>query len=141
MMIKYGFILFWIMAMLSTGVCMAGDAAKEKSALDAAEKWLVVVDRGSYGESWEEAADYLQIAIPQKQWEQALKSVRKPLGKRISRKISGKSFRTTLPGAPDGEYVVIQYETSFENKNSALETVTPMLDKDGVWRVAGYYIK
>ncbi len=141
MMIKYGFVLLWIMTVLSTGLCMADDAAKEKSALDAAEKWLVLVDRGSYGESWAEAADYLQIAIPQKQWEQALQSVRKPIGKRISRKVIGKNFSTSLPGAPDGEYVVIQYETSFENKKSAVETVTPMLDKDGAWRVAGYFIK
>jgi hypothetical protein len=43
--------------------------------------------------------------------------------------------------APDGEYVVIQFEASFENKKSAIETVTPMLDKDGNWRVSGYYVK
>jgi len=42
---------------------------------------------------------------------------------------------------PDGDYVIIQFDTSFENKKSAIETVTPMLDKDGVWRVSGYYIK
>jgi ribosomal protein S17E len=40
-----------------------------------------------------------------------------------------------------GEYVVIQFETSFENKKTAVETVTPMMDKDGIWRVSGYYIK
>jgi hypothetical protein len=48
---------------------------------------------------------------------------------------------TTMPGAPDGEYVVIQYQTTFEHKNSAVETVTPMLDNDGQWRVSGYYIR
>jgi ribosomal protein S17E len=37
--------------------------------------------------------------------------------------------------------VIIQYDSSFENKKSAVETVTPMLDKDGKWRVSGYYIK
>ena len=47
----------------------------------------------------------------------------------------------SLPGAPDGEYVVIQYATTFENKKSAIETITPMLDGDGKWRVSGYYIK
>ncbi len=46
-----------------------------------------------------------------------------------------------MPGAPDGEYVVIQYDSSFEHKQAAVETVTPMLDKDGKWRVSGYYIK
>jgi len=28
-----------------------------------------------------------------------------------------------------------------ENKTSTVETITPMLDKDGQWRVSGYYIK
>jgi hypothetical protein len=45
------------------------------------------------------------------------------------------------PGVPDGEYVVIQYEVSYENKKAAVETVTPMLDKDGKWRVAGYFMR
>ena len=52
-----------------------------------------------------------------------------------------RQFCRTVPGAPDGEYVVIQFETSFENKKSAVETVTPMRDKDGRWRVSGYYVK
>ena len=46
-----------------------------------------------------------------------------------------------MPGAPDGRYVVVQYDTVFENKASAVETVTPMADPDGVWRVAGYFIR
>lgn len=68
-------------------------------------------------------------------------AVRKPLGKLISRKVKNKNYTTSLPGAPDGEYVVIQFETSFEKKKSAIETVTPMMDKDRNWRVSGYYIK
>ena len=37
--------------------------------------------------------------------------------------------------------MVIQYETSFERKKHGTETVTPMKDRDGEWRVSGYYIK
>ena len=59
----------------------------------------------------------------------------------VSRKIKSQQYATSLPGAPDGEYVVIQYATTFENKADAVETVTPMLDKDGQWKVSGYYIK
>jgi hypothetical protein len=70
-----------------------------------------------------------------------MQAFRKPLGKTISRKLKNKIYATSLPGAPDGEYVVIQYETTFENKKSAIETITLMLDKDGKWRVSGYYIK
>jgi hypothetical protein len=69
------------------------------------------------------------------------RAVRGPLGNAVSRNLLSRQYTTTLPGAPDGEYVVIQYETSFENKKVAVETVTPMKDADGHWRVSGYYIK
>jgi hypothetical protein len=48
---------------------------------------------------------------------------------------------TELPGAPDGEYVVFQFDTQFEHKRAAVETVTPMRDPDGSWRVSGYFIR
>jgi len=69
------------------------------------------------------------------------KTVRQPLGKVISRRVMSKMPTQTVPGGPDGKYVIIRFKTSFENKKDAIETVTPMLDKDGVWRVSGYYIK
>ena len=72
---------------------------------------------------------------------QSLQAVRKPLGKLITRKVRTKTYRTSLPGAPDGEYVVIEFETSFAQKKTAIETVTPIIDKDGTWRVSGYYIR
>ncbi len=69
-----------------------------------------------------------------------MRGVREPLGKVITRTLKSAEHRTSLPGAPDGDYVVIRFETAFENKQAAIETVTPMLEKDGSWRVAGYYI-
>jgi len=87
------------------------------------------------------AAALFRNAIKPEQWEQSMQAVREPLGKLLSRKVLNKAYKSSLPGAPDGEYVVIQFETSFENKKSAVETVTPMMDKDGIWRVSGYYIK
>lgn len=120
---------------------LASDSTKEADALSAAETWLATVDNGKYAESWKQAAELFRNAVQPQQWEQSMQAVRKPLGKLISRKAKTKAYKTSLPGAPDGEYVVIQFETSFENKKVAIETVTPMMDKDGIWRVSGYYIK
>jgi hypothetical protein len=126
---------------LSGGNAMASDAGKETSAVSAAEKWLATVDAGEYSASWKEAAELFRNAVKPEQWEQSMQAARKPLGKLLSRKVQTKIYKTSLPGAPDGEYVLIQFETSFEDKKTAIETVTPMMDKDGKWRVAGYYIK
>jgi hypothetical protein len=115
--------------------------AAEKEAVNVANAWLALVDEGGYAKSWETAAVYFKSAVTKGQWQASLSAARKPLGKVLSRKVRSKQYATTLPGAPDGEYVVIQYQTSFEAKRSAIETVTPMRDKDGKWRVAGYYIR
>lgn len=113
----------------------------ERAAVTAAEQWLQLVDQKRYGESWSEAATYFQQAVPKEKWTEQLEAVRSPLGAVTSRTLVGAKRVKALPGAPDGDYVVIRFRTSFENKKSATETVTPMMDGDRGWRVSGYYIK
>ena len=133
-----------LLSCLSLVVCsqtLLADEAAEKAAQAAAEEWLALVDQGQYAESWGTAASYFKNAVPEMQWLQSMKAARQPLGKTIARRLKSATSTTSLPGAPDGQYVVIQYVTSFENKASAVETVTPMRDPDKQWRVSGYFIK
>ena len=125
----------------TSGIAIASDQEKEQNAVKAAEAWLQLVDDGNYVQSWSEAASYFKASVSESQWDQSLKAVRDPLGKILTRQVISSQYMTSLPGAPEGEYVVIQFGTSFGNKKTAAETVTPMLDKDGTWRVSGYYIK
>ena len=127
-----------IPCLAATGA-IAGDA--EKEAVKAAEVWLELVDGGEYGDSWAQSAELFRNAVTEEKWQQSLEAVRDPLGGVVSREVKGTQFMTSAPGAPDGEYVVIQFATVFENKKEAVETVTPMKDPDGKWRVSGYYIK
>ena len=111
------------------------------AAVKAAESWLGLVDSGKYAESWKAAASLFKEKVTAEQWEGVVRSARAPLGPVESRVLLTSQFARSLPGAPDGEYVLLRYETSFEKKKSGFETVTPMKDKDGVWRVAGYFIQ
>ena len=113
----------------------------EKQAMATAVSWLALVDDGKFAESWDASADSLKNAVGKDDFVKSLNAVRKPLGSLKSRKVQSAEYRTSLPGAPDGQYVVIQFKTSFEHKESAIETITPMLDKDKNWRVSGYYIR
>jgi Protein of unknown function (DUF4019) len=88
-----------------------------------------------------ESAEYFKTTVPEEKWVQSLTAVRHPLSKKISRKLKSATYKTSLHGAPDGKYFVIQFNTYFEHKKSAIETVTPMMDKDSKWRVSGYFIK
>ena len=129
------------LSLAGLGRTVRGTLADAAAAVTAAEDWLALVDAGKTGESWEEAAALFKRAMTKEQWQAALSAVRAPLGKALSRKLTSKRAMTSLPGAPDGEYVVIQYTTSFENKKDAVETITPMRDPDGEWRVSGYFIR
>jgi hypothetical protein len=112
-----------------------------RDAVSGARKWLTLVDKGEYNKSWKEAADYFKSAVREEQWVHQMNAYRKPLGKNISRELIFKQYKSFLPGAPDGHYVVIQFKSSFENKKKAVETVTPMMQENGEWKVSGYYIK
>ena len=126
---------------LALGCAKAADSKLEEAASARAEAWLALVDQGNYGQSWDEAAALFKGAVPKAKWEEQVRVVRTPLGKLVSRKLKSRQYAESLPGAPDGKYVVIQYDTVFANKKSAVETITPMQDADGAWRVSGYYIK
>ena len=137
-----------IRALVSVGIVVAVLAVPARAAdkpedlaQTAAESWLKLTDAGNAGVSWDQAAKLFKGAVTKEQWTQALAGVRPPLGKVISRKVTSRQYSEKVPGAPDGKYVTIQYETVFENKASAVETITPMLDPDGIWRVSGYFIR
>jgi len=68
-------------------------------------------------------------------------STRAPMGEVVSRQFKSATYTTKVPNAPAGEYVIIQYEASYERVPHIVETVTPMLEKDGKWKVSGYYVK
>ncbi len=127
---------------LLVSVCArAGESDAVPKAQGAAKTWLALVDSGKYGESWESASSLFRSAITKDGWAGACAKVRAPLGPLKARKLRSATYTTSLPGAPAGTYVVIQFDAQYEKAPSAVETVTPMLDKDGSWRVSGYYIK
>jgi len=110
------------------------------AATTAAQAWLALVDEEKYGESWSAAATIFRSVVSEDKWKSSVSGVRGPLGKLQSRQVKSAEFKTSLPGAPDGKYVVIQFRTTFEKKAAAIETVTPMQESDGSWKVSGYFI-
>lgn len=133
-------ILFLLLGLAISSALFADENVISR-AKESAKAWLAFVDSGRYGESWDEASQAFRDRITKKQWEESVQAVRHPLGKVVTREMKNAQYSTSLPGAPDGEYVVAQFSTSFEKKKSAVETVVVMLEKDGQWRITGYFIK
>ena len=119
-----------------------GDEKILKAQLDAqdvAADWLELVDNGQYEESWYQTAAYFRNAVPKEKWLETMQALREPLGRNLSRDMKSARYTKMLHGAPDGEYVVIKLESVYENKQSAKEIITPMLE-EGQWKIAGYYL-
>jgi serine/threonine protein kinase/Tfp pilus assembly protein PilF len=125
----------------SNSVSASDSQPQTREAVSAAQKWLALIDRGNYSETWNEASAIFRGAVTEPGWENSMTTFRQPLGELISRKLKSAESMTELPGVPDGQYVVMQFETSFAGKKSTIETVTFMLEKDGQWKSAGYFIK
>ena len=121
---------------------LAAAQSPEQAAQRAAESWLALVDSARYAESWTQAAVAFRAAVSQGAWDTTMARVRGPLGATRSRGLLGAQYSTSLPGAPPGEYVVLQFRTVFAGRETpAVETVVPMKEPDGTWRVSGYFIR
>ena len=138
---KYSIALLLVLSLAAIGCRKdTSHSQAEQAATDAALAWLDLIDHGNYAESWEQSAAPFKSSMTAEKWADMVKPVRSPLGKLESRAVANREYMTSLPGGPTGEYVVIQFKTTFENKQNAIETVTPMLE-NGQWKVSGYYIK
>lgn len=130
-----------VVGWLAVGGGLLAQEKPEQMAQRSDEAWLERVDASKYPESWQSASAMFRSAVTEESWDKTIEAVRTPLGKVETRKLMKATYTKTLPGAPDGEYVVIQYQTSFEHKKEAVETVISTREKAGGWRLAGYFIK
>lgn len=110
-------------------------------AQDAARDWLVIVDRGDVAGSWQAAGERFRQALDAQRWKQALARVRTPLGAVTRRTVLRTSFTDAFAGAPRGDYAVVQFRTSWQNKADGVEQVTLEHGTDGRWHVVGYVIQ
>jgi hypothetical protein len=115
-----------------------------RDASEAAERWLAEVDKGDIAASYDHLAIASKQMVTREQWSMSVKAARAPYGRVESRRMAAAFPTRHLPGAPEGDYVVIQYSTFFDklaDNVKVIETVIPMRDKDGFWRVSGYFVK
>lgn len=113
---------------------------KTEPAIEAAKAWLALVDSGDAAAAWDQASALFKAAVSKEQWQTDVAQARESLGAVKSRSIKSAIYETSLPGVPDGEYVVIVFDSEFTTQPDAMETVTPAFE-DGVWKVSGYYVQ
>ncbi|MEP7329549.1 MAG: DUF4019 domain-containing protein [Betaproteobacteria bacterium] len=124
-----------------TGNAQAAMAPDEQQAVNAAERWLVPVDAGRSADAYAMAAAAFKSAVGREQWRDGVRDMRKPYGRVVERKAAKLASKSENPKGDPGEQVVILFDTKFAGNKLATEEITLVRETDGLWRVAGYYIR
>lgn len=119
----------------------AQETRHSKAGVAAAEQWLKLADADKGPETWSAAGTGFRSAVSAEQWTGMLQGARAPLGALKSRSLANARYTRTLPGAPEGDYVVIQYGAVYANRPGVTETVVTAREADGSWKVVTYLIQ
>jgi DNA-binding CsgD family transcriptional regulator len=111
----------------------------ESAALGEARVWVALLDAGRWDESLRTSAPVFR-ATGLEQWTAMIEPLRKSLGPVTARLFKSAVSTRSLPGAPAGDYEVIDFSTRFANREAAVETVVLSREAAG-WQVAGYFIR
>ncbi|MEO8346949.1 MAG: DUF4019 domain-containing protein [Betaproteobacteria bacterium] len=113
----------------------------DKETIAASEKWLSLLDDAKLGPAWDVSSKILKSSVTRKEWIKGITAARKPFGKLKSRTPERFARSHSLPGAPDGDYSIIVFETVFANGKKAEEQLIWALEGGDLWRVSGYFIR
>ena len=128
-----------LVVLVLAGACNVW-ADEPATAQSTVEAWLSLLDERRFEASYAGTAPLFKAQIDAASWSSTVGEVRRSLGAFQSRELIGASYHSELPGAPAGDYVVFQYRSTFDDRDDAIETVTPML-VEGAWRISGYYVR
>ena len=124
---------------LAAAISLPAVAAPGAGVTDATS-WVSLIDQGQYERGWSDAGTLFKTRIAQPDWAREIKPIRRPLGAVVSRKLVGDDEVKSLPGAPDGDYAILRFDTDFSNKHTSVETIV-LAREAGGWKVDGYFIK
>lgn len=117
-----------------------GGEFSEPAVRKAAESWLALVDAGRGAASWKQASSAFRAGMSRQAWTKRMRSIRSQLGQMQDRNLVSARFARQLPGSPEGEYVVLLFESRFAGYPVATERVIMRRGSDGSWGVAGYFV-
>jgi ferric-dicitrate binding protein FerR (iron transport regulator) len=115
-------------------------SAQDDAARQAAEKWLALLDQGKYKDAYKQASQHSRAQATSAEWEAQIKAMRDATGDMQSRQFSSAKPAKSMAGAPDGDYLLLEFSTAFANKPKAVEML--MLSHEaGAWKAAAYFIR
>lgn len=106
-----------------------------------AHNWMDTIDKGDAESSWNEMSSIFTQQLSAEDWKLSIQGMQMYFGKVGQRKIKSSNYKTSSYGAPNGDYVDVEFSTDYANAAGRKEVVTMVRDQDGQWKVAGFSIE
>ena len=136
---KIGFILG--IFLLCSWTVSAAELDYPYEAKQVVDAFLIQVDNGQFGESWDGASPLFKANVSRPEWVRKMTCLDPLMGHVTQRTVKSAETRTSIPGAPDGKYLLIVLQSVFEHKEKAMETIILRWDEVSRWTVSGYFLR
>ena len=115
-------------------------AVEDDTGIARAAHWLGMVDGLAHQDAWATADPLFKEAVMPEQWQRILSGLRAAWGPVKSRTLFHNTFIQSLPGMPAGDYLILRFLSTFENKPDAMETLTLIHREQDGWQIAGFFV-
>jgi hypothetical protein len=131
---------FWAPSAVLAQAAENSQGAAEQAAQRQALGFLGYLDQGRFADSYAYTGVLMRNQLDPQTYAAKIENMRAGVGALQGRQLIDANPTNTVPGAPEGQYIVLHYHANYQNLNDAVETITLAYAK-GYWRVIGYYIK
>jgi hypothetical protein len=108
-------------------------------AIETAEKFFELIEHGELEQAFNSTTEIHKDHKVKEAWINSNLIQKKYYGSFINRSIKTITSKTTIPGHPDGTYLTVIYETTFQNKEKVYERIDLMLVSENIWKVTEYF--
>lgn len=91
--------------------------------LEQADSFVTMLDQQQYDDAWLATSQHFQGLTNQQEWFARQHLVRSAYGPLASREFYRLDYRRSYHESPDGQYVIVQFKSSFSNKAHSIETI------------------
>ncbi len=106
----------------------------------AGSRFVANLDEQKYSDCWLAGDPLFHRAISEEEWAVALKSCRKKVGYNQGRTLSKIVAYQNPPAMPEGQYMLLKYQSVFTNNPRCQEILTMRKVAGWPWCVVGYHL-
>ena len=123
------------------GSSLAKSEEEKATVLAAGLRWLNWVDNEEYDKAWHAASQKLNGKYTREVFVKEMTKHRALVGRVSSRKLNEQKYTSRIRFLPEGEYVILTFDATRDDKTGLVEVVVCEKGSDGKYTVVDFYLK